>query len=224
MDTICIVTLEERTAKDDITSLVNITIDNRLPASLDSILDRNTQLLFDQDEDIIYQYRASLVDKITMVGILSCIRNSGWDWATSNAYSDSGAVIRTFYFEKTVDLSKVKPSAPAPSKRSARKIMHFGATPVSTRTPTSDLVSPVSESRHIIDEPPPPSGSDNVVFASPKTRRASTTIADVKTTNVFKHLAERRKLSQSSHHPLDLGSAATIVEEPEEHAISSASN
>jgi hypothetical protein len=220
MDTICIITVEECMMKDDFTPLVHITIDSRLPASLDSILDRNTQLLFDQDKDNIYQYKASLVDKVTMVGILSCIRNSGWDWATSNAYSEDGTVVKTFYFEKTIDLSKVKPSAPAHPKRSTRKVMHFGAAPVPNRTPSDGSLE---NGKSKEQTPTPPLSLDNVAFASPKSRRASTTIADGKTSNVFKHLAERRKLSQSSNHPLDLGSAGTITEEPEEHAISSAS-
>ena len=218
MESICIITLEEQTIYHDITSTLEVTIDSRLPPSLDSIIDRNIQLLFDQDPDNPQIYRAMLVDKVTMVGILSGIRNSGWEWGTSNGHSDDGKIIRNFYFEKKIDMSKIKLISQPPKRSTRKKVLHFGA-PTRTPSPGTNDSNGSANGQPL----PPPAAAEEFIMTSPASRRAS--ISEGKTTSVFKQLAERRKLSQSSHHPLDISrlSIDEGEEEPSDHAISSAS-
>ena len=224
METICIIVVEERTPRDDVTSTVSITVDSRLTPSLDNIIDRNTQLLFDQDNDNVYEYKASLVEKVMMVGILSCIRSSGWDWATSNGYTDDGGVVKNFYFEKKIDLSKMKPATNT-LKRSGRKVLHFGATSKKDSSPRLNDTSDNGISTAIPNgQPPAMVGGELSLTHSPKQQRRASSVHDTKTANIFKHLAERRKLSQSSNHPLDISTIIEKEPEVEDHAISSASN
>lgn len=197
---ICLITLEEFLKKDGYSDL-EIQIESRLPDSLDLILDRNTLPLFDQDLNNPRLFSAHALDKISILGILSCVRNMGWIWATSNSYNQNDVVVRKFYFEKGVDLSKIVLTAPLAKRRSNRQF-HFDP-------PTKDSNS-VSK---VVDFNPPSQVVDQDLSLPPETtlrpalkaRRSS--IAEGKPSIVFKQMAEKRKLAIS--HPLDKESSAT---------------
>lgn len=202
MVSICMISLEEHQFSDG-NSNIELLIENRLPTALDLILDKNTQLLFDQDLANLRLHIARSLDKSSVLGLLCCIRNMGWDISASNGYYHNDIVIRKFYYEKSIDLSKIQIIEPLKSKKNSRMAFHFDTTtkqePNSSRT-----ASNLAEFSRAIDTVTQETLKNNEEFPRPsalKPRRSS--IAEGKPSLVFKQLAERRKVSTNSSHPLD---------------------
>jgi hypothetical protein len=196
------ISLEEHQFQDG-NSNIELLIESRLPTTLDLILDKNTQLLFDQDMTNFRLYIARSLDKSSTLGLLCCIRNMGWEITASNGYYHNDVVIRKFYYEKSIDLSKIQIIEPLKSKRNSRMAFHFDTTtkqePNSSRT-----ASNLAEFSRAIDSATQETLKNNEEFPRPsalKPRRSS--IAEGKPSLVFKQLAERRKISTNSSHPLD---------------------
>ena len=196
MESICIVVVQERTQKEDIISHVSISVDSRLTPALDTLIDRDTQLLFDQDNVNPYEYKASLVDKVLMIGILSCIRSSGWDWGTSNGYIEDGTTVKNFYFEKKIDLAKAKPAAIA-SKQAVPKMPHLGA--ITTSIDSSGRRDVTEDGTNT---PPPLNGSVTTPTCCPSERQSS----PVHDTNTADPQCPSRTIPLHTHTQTDSGS------------------
>jgi hypothetical protein len=217
---VCMVSLEEHHFPADGNSNIEILIESRLPATLELILDKNTQLLFDQDHTNSSVYIARSLDKGAVLSLLCCIRNMGWNISASNGFLQNDVVIRKFYWEKLIDLSKVVAVQPLKSKRNSRRsIIHFDTLPT-TEVNSSRTASNLAEFSRAIDRAT--AGTPNVSapeITTPSTQESSpsledfprppalkprrSSIAEGKPSLVFKQLAERRKVSNHSSHPLD---------------------
>lgn len=197
---ICMISLEEYQLSDG-NSNIEILIENTLPTTLDLVLDKNTQLLFDQDANNSRLYIARSLDKGSVLSLLSCIRNMGWTISASNGYSSKDVITRKFYFEKSFDLTKIVVVEPLKSKKNTRMALRFDTKP--TPEP-NQATSNLAEFSRAIDRVTQESKNSNEEFPRPtslKPRRSS--IAEAKPSLVFKQLAERRKISTHSSHPLD---------------------
>jgi hypothetical protein len=218
---ICLISLEEHHHRDG-NSNIEILIENRLPPSLDSILDKNTQLLFDQDQINTRIFIARSLDSSAVLGLLSCIRNIGWHISASNGLYFNDIQIRKFYFEKLFDLSKIVLVEPLKSKRNSRMAFHFdsSASTSSSANSSSNSVSTKIDSSEVSDRAVKLAEFSRAVERATqeavlktntadeepprpilKPRRSS--ISEGKPSIVFKQLAERRKISTNSSHPLD---------------------
>jgi hypothetical protein len=218
---VCMISLEEHHFPDG-NSNIELLIESRLPTTLDLILDKNTQLLFDQEATNLRIYIARSLDKGAVLSLLCCIRNMGWNISASNGYFLNDVAIRKFYFEKLIDLTKVVINEPMRAKRNSRRsIIHFDTIPT-PEVNSSRTASNLAEFSRAIDrataapstpthatpiptqEQPPQPPKPVEEFPRPsalKPRRSS--IAEGKPSVVFKQLAERRKVSNNSSHPLD---------------------
>jgi hypothetical protein len=227
---ICMISLEEHQFSDG-NSNIELLIESRLPTTLDLILDKNTQLLFDQDVKDLRLYIARSLDKSSALGLLCCIRNMGWEITASNGYCHNDIVIRKFYYEKSLDLSKVQMIEPLKSKKNTRRasnLFRFDTTKKQDPN-TSSTTSNLAEFSRAIEAATQETLKANEEFPRPsalKPRRSS--IAEGKPSLVFKQLAERRKVSTNSSHPLDPKFAndstephALIAERNEHRAASS---
>ena len=210
---ICLFTLEEHCFSDENSNL-EILIDSRLPSTLEYILDKNTQLLFDQDVINSRIYIARSLDKCSVLNVIGCIRNMGWFVGASNGYCHNDVIRRKFYFEKSFDLSKIILVEPLKSKRNSRIAFHFepSVTKLTQETNNSNnnneknniTSSNLIEFSRAIDKAQEEISKTNEEFprqTTLKPRRSS--IAEGKPSIVFKQLAERRKVTMNSSHPLD---------------------
>lgn len=210
---ICLISLEEHSLSDG-NSNIEILIENRLPSNLDSILDKSTQLQFDQDTNNSRIYIARSLDKSAVLSLLGCIRNMGWHIGASTGYCHNDIIIRKFYFEKSFDLSKIVLVEPLKSKRNSRLAFHFDPSSSSSTKNTTNQqesipnksTSDLAEFSRAIDRAQEAMSKPNSSDEPPrpttlKPRRSS--ISEGKPSIVFKQLAERRKVTINSSHPLD---------------------
>lgn len=214
---ICLISLEEHYLSDN-NSNIEILIDSRLPSNLDNILDKNTQLLFDQDNNNNRIFIARSLDKSAVLTLLGCIRNMGWYIGASTGYTQNDIIIRKFYFEKSFDLSKIVLVEPLKSKRNSRLAFHFDNSVTkpnsnsssnslsSSNSVPNNTSSDLAEFSRAIDKAQEAMSKSNSKDEFPrpttlKPRRSS--IAEGKPSIVFKQLAERRKVTINSSHPLD---------------------
>lgn len=196
------ISLEEHQFTDG-NSNIELLIESTLPTTLDLILDKNTQLMFDQDANNLRLYIARSLDKGSVLSLLSCVRNMGWNIAASNGYYSNEIITRKFYFEKLLDLSKIVIIEPLKSKKNSRMALRFDTKP-SSEPSSAQVASNLAEFSRAIDratQEPQTSIDEAPRPTALKPRRSS--IAEGKPSLVFKQLAERRKISTHSSHPLD---------------------
>jgi hypothetical protein len=78
--------------------IIEISLDSKLPGSLENICEFEIQKIFVYD-DVKKVFRVSDVAQSLLLDILASCRSKGWKIATSNAYQSNTQVIESFFFE-----------------------------------------------------------------------------------------------------------------------------